>query len=90
MFLRIEAKNYRGLKEVSQPLNSFEILVGANASGKSTFLDVVEFLSDLMTDGLEAAVEMRTRNFHDLVWGREGNTFRFHVRAKLPPRSLSE
>jgi predicted ATPase len=65
MFLRIEAKNYRCLREVNQTLNPFEILVGSNASGKSTFLDVVAFLSDLVANGLEAAIETRTSNPHD-------------------------
>lgn len=79
MFTRIEAKNYRCLKEVSQPLNPFEILVGPNGSGKSTFLDVIGFLSDFATDGLIAAVERRTENFHDLVFGRSGASFQLSV-----------
>lgn len=43
MFRLIEAHGYRSLKSISQPLGSFEILVGANGSGKSTFLDVMRF-----------------------------------------------
>jgi predicted ATPase len=84
VFKRIEAKGYRCLKEVSQELRPFEILVGSNASGKTTFFDVVGFLSDFISDGLEAAVERRTANFHDLVWGRKGNTFELALRAALP------
>lgn len=84
MFKRIEAKGYRCLKEVSQELRPFEILVGSNASGKSTFLDVVGFLSDFISQGLEPAVERRTSNFHDLVWGREGDSFELAVCATVP------
>jgi predicted ATPase len=84
MFRRIEANDYRCLKEVSQPLKSFEILVGPNASGKSTFLDVVAFLGDFVRDGLENAVAVRTTNFHDLVWGREGTVFTLAVEAPIP------
>ncbi len=90
MFRLIEAKNYRCLKDVSQRLNPFEILVGANASGKTTFLDVVGFLSDFMSTGLEAAVEARTANFNDLTWGREGDSFQLDAWATIPPERRSE
>jgi predicted ATPase len=84
MFRRIEAFQYRCLRSVQQSLNSFEILIGSNASGKSTFLDVTAFLGTLVSEGLEAAVERRTANFHDLVWGREGDSFELAVEAWIP------
>jgi len=40
---KVEALGYRSLRYVSQALSPFQVLVGANASGKSTFLDVVGF-----------------------------------------------
>lgn len=70
MIRRIQALNYRCLRFVDVSLDRFHVLVGPNASGKSTLFDVVAFLGDLVSDGLEAAVEGRTRNFQDLVWGR--------------------
>ena len=71
MIRRIQALNYRCLRYVDVQLEgSFHILVGPNASGKSTLLDVIDFLGDLVSDGLEAAVDRRTNNFHDLVWDR--------------------
>ena len=70
MIRRIQALNYRCLRFVDVSLDRFHVLVGPNASGKSTLFDVVAFLSDLVSDGLDAAVEKRTRNFQDLVWGR--------------------
>jgi predicted ATPase len=85
VFRLIEAKRYRCLKDVRQELNPFEILVGANASGKSTFLDVIAFLGDFISDGLEASVESRTTNFHDLVWGRQMSVFEFLIQAQIPP-----
>jgi len=48
----------------------FQVLVGPNASGKTTFLDVISFLGRLVSDGLEAAIRDRTENFEDLVWRR--------------------
>ena len=64
-----------------------KILTGPNASGKSTLLDVVSFLSDLVRDGLVEAVEKRTRNFQDLVWDRPKGDMGFElaVEIELPP-----
>jgi predicted ATPase len=84
MFSLIEAMNFRCLRYVRQPLGSFHVLVGPNASGKTTFLDVVAFLRRLVADGLDAAVTERTQNFVDLVWGREGTGFQIAVEARIP------
>jgi len=53
---RVETLNYRGLRDVSQYLRPFEVLVGANASGKSTFIDVFALVRDFIHDGLDGAV----------------------------------
>lgn len=72
MIRRIQALNYRCLRYVDVDLEgSFHILVGPNASGKSTLLDVIGFLGDLVSYGLDLAVERRTNNFQDLVWERQ-------------------
>lgn len=71
MIRRIQALNFRCLRCVDVHLDgSFHILVGPNASGKSTLLDVIGFLGDLIRDGLDSAIDRRTRNFQDLVWNR--------------------
>jgi len=75
MITLIEALNYRCLKYIRQPLGPFHVLVGPNASGKTTFLDVVAFLGKLVSEGLDAAVYDRTNNFEDLLWRRYGNGF---------------
>jgi predicted ATPase len=84
MITKIEALNYGCLRYISQPLEQFQILVGPNASGKSTFLDVLKFLGTFVSKGLEAAIEERTRNFQDLVWGREGDFFELAIEALIP------
>lgn len=84
MIRRIEAMNYRCLRHVSVQLDAFHVLVGPNASGKSTFLDVMAFLGRLVSDGLDAAVEERTQNFYDLVWGRKNQRFELAVEAVIP------
>jgi predicted ATPase len=84
MIRLIEALNYRCLRHVRQPLEPFHVLVGPNASGKTTFLDVVAFLGELVSDGLDAALAERTNNFADLVFGRKGERFELAIEAAIP------
>ena len=51
MISLIEALNYRCLRYVRVPVRPFQVLVGPNASGKTTFLDVPAFLSDMIASG---------------------------------------
>lgn len=80
----IEALNYRCLRDVRRTSSSFHVLVGPNASGKSTFLDVVRFLSDLVSHGLESAISNRTENLQDLFWKRRGSLFELAVDMAIP------
>ena len=94
MIRRLQALNYRCLRYVDVPLDRFRVLVGPNASGKSTLFDALDFLGDLMRDGLDFAVNRRSKNFQDLVWNRPKNNLRFelavefdvpsHIRTRLP------
>lgn len=84
MFSQVEALNYRSLRFVRQSLGPFHVLVGPNASGKTTFLDVVSFLCDLVNDGLDSAVEKRTSNLRDLTWARKGDRFELALEAQIP------
>ena len=70
MIRRFQALNFRCLRHVDVDLDRFHLLVGANSSGKSSLFDAVAFVSDLVRDGLPSAVEKRTGDFRDLVWGR--------------------
>lgn len=83
MFTKVEASGYRCLKDVSQELRPFQILVGSNGSGKSAFLDVIAFLGEVVSNQLYQTIRPRTENFHDLVWGRDGNTFRLAIEASI-------
>jgi predicted ATPase len=84
MITRIEALNFRCLRYVSQSLERFHVLVGPNASGKTTFLDVVAFLGQIVAEGLDAAVGERTQNFEDLLWQRSGTAFELAIEAAIP------
>jgi len=84
MISLVEALGYRCLKYVRQPLGPFHVLVGPNASGKTTFLDVIGFLSQFVSEGLDAAIESRTNDFRDLVWGRKDVTFELAIESSIP------
>ena len=84
MITRIQAKHYRCLRYVDQNLGRFQLLVGANASGKTTFLDVVNFLGDLVSDGVETAVRNRAPTPQDLTWMRDKDGFELAIDARIP------
>lgn len=50
-FSRISLENWRNFSNVDVELQNRAFIVGANASGKSNFLDVFRFLRDLVTPG---------------------------------------
>ena len=92
MIRRIEALNYRSLQYISQELRPFQILVGPNASGKSTFLDVVALLSDFVRNGLEGALLFgmelgagRARSLDELIFNQRGDYFELAVEIEIPP-----
>ena len=84
MITLIEALNYRCLRYVQRPLKPFHVLVGPNASGKTTFLDVLGFLSDLVSEGLEVALSERTANPEELLFRRKGDRLELAIEARIP------
>jgi len=90
MISLVEALNFRCLRYLRQPLGQFHLLVGPNASGKTTFFEAVSFLGDFLRLGPEEAVCRRTSNFQDLVFGRRGESFELAVEATLPERIRAE
>ena len=56
---RIEVKNFKSFKELKINLGKFNTLIGANASGKSNFIQIFKFLMDIANFGLENAISMQ-------------------------------
>lgn len=88
MIRLIEALKFRCLRYVSGPVGDFQLLVGPNASGKSTYLDVVTLAGDLLRDGLNAVVA-RSPDVRDLVWLRESGRFELALELEIPEARLS-
>ena len=86
MIRRIEALNYRCLRYVNQELDDFQVLVGPNASGRTSFLDVVEFLGDLVSSGLDYAISNRSNNLQDLLWQKQGDGFELAIELQIPEK----
>ncbi len=92
--LRVEALDYRCLRYVDRGLGPFQILVGPNASGKSTFLDVVALLGDLLQTDLDTAIRGDTRlgiphrapDPRQLTWMGRGERFELAVELAIPSR----
>lgn len=44
---KIKIANFKSFKDVEVELGRFNVLIGANASGKSNFVQVFKFLRDI-------------------------------------------
>jgi predicted ATPase len=55
----IKVKNFKSFKELQVDLGKFNVLIGANASGKSNFIRVFEFLRDIGRHGLDNAISLQ-------------------------------
>jgi len=92
MINRIQALNYRSLRWVDCPISKFEVLVGPNASGKSTFLDVIGLLSDILKVGPAKAIYgdqrlgiiQRAGEPSQLCWMRTGQRFELAIESPIP------
>ncbi|MBP8952021.1 MAG: ATP-binding protein [Armatimonadetes bacterium] len=86
MITRLAAWGYKCLADVDVRVGPFNILVGPNATGKSTFLDVLGLLSDaLQRNGdIDAAIRSRARTVRELVWQQSQDWFDLAVEARLP------
>jgi predicted ATPase len=85
----IEVSNYRSLgADLRVNLGRLTALVGANGVGKSNVADLIRFLAEALSVGLEAAIA--SRHGIDVVrrWS-SGRPFNLSVRAELTEESFS-
>ena len=55
----IRVANFRSFEDQTFKLDSFNVAIGANASGKSNFISIFQFLKDLVNHGLDNAVSIQ-------------------------------
>jgi predicted ATPase len=57
---KIKASNFKSFDDVGEiKLGNFNVLIGANASGKSNFVQIFKFLRDISNYGLENAISLQ-------------------------------
>lgn len=91
MISSIRIKNFKGIRAMDlSGLGPLHVLVGPNSSGKSTFLDAIEFVRSCLESGPLKAVEERVPEFRDLTYMRKGGPIEIELwldlSASLPAR----
>lgn len=86
MIQRVWVRNFRMLESNRVDLGRFAVLVGRNASGKSTLMSALRFVSHVLSDGVERAVDMAIdgsgADFRDLCF-REDQPVAFAIAIRL-------
>jgi len=75
MIKKIQIKNFKSLAEISMSFEKFNCLIGMNGSGKSTVLQGLDFISQLMIGQVQDWLDNRGWSIHDLncKLRKEGN-----------------
>lgn len=68
MIRSVQTENFRMLPANAVDLGPFHVLVGQNATGKSTFLSALQFVADILSKGVTAAVRAMAPSFYDLCF----------------------
>lgn len=87
---RVEIERYGLLRSVKVDLDESAVLIGPNASGKSTLFDALAFIGDALRDGVPGAIASRGDSLKDLLWFGEGAFFAIAVELLLPPSLRGE
>lgn len=87
MLSLVEALNYRAIRYTRQVVDRFQVLVGPNASGKSTFLGIVDLMGTLVDwrDEIATPMSRLSPNFRDWTFMRAGGRVEFVIEAPIPP-----
>ncbi len=92
MLTRLEATYYRCFERLAIDVGQYQVLVGANGTGKTTLLDLPVLLGDLLRANNIALPFMEKRShlppragsLNELVFANRGNDFSFAVEARMP------
>lgn len=92
MITRIQAFNYRCFDRLDIKVDQYQVLAGANGTGKSTLLDIPLLLGEILSRGLAPAFlespsiagSPRAQSLQELVYYQQGDSFGFAIEADLP------
>ncbi len=83
MIRKLSISNYKSLDGVDLSLGNLVVLVGANASGKSSIVDALRFIQDSLTNSLSSAVGRRLGWQNILTRGKKSRErIRFDISVK--------
>ena len=83
----IKVSNFKSFDEVNVDLGRFNVLIGANASGKSNFINILQFLKDIAESGLDNAISMQGMDYiQNINIGASKNlSVELHIESKDEP-----
>lgn len=55
----IEVSNFKCFKHIKLDLNKFNVIIGKNASGKSNIINIIKFIKDMLTNGIDQAIDLQ-------------------------------
>ena len=59
IFLKhLKVENFKSFKNLDLTFKQFNVVIGANASGKSNFVQIFNFLKDIREHGLDSALSL--------------------------------
>lgn len=86
---RVRLRNFRSIRACDVELGNLVVLVGPNASGKSNFLDALQFTRDALHFRLDEALRMRD-GFSEVCCKSAEPSTQFSVRIDLAIRRRSD
>lgn len=87
----IQIHNYKSLRNITLSPTALSALVGPNASGKSNFVDALDFLGNVYRSGLEMAV-VRKGGYENICYRRarrSAGPIRFQVKVEIEWQDLN-
>ena len=76
---KVFANNYRSLVDLQLDLGPLTVLVGPNASGKSSIVDVIRFVLDAVRNDLEFAIDERHGISAIRRWSAKGRPYDIEI-----------
>ena len=56
---RIEVENFKCFNKIKLELKNFNVVIGKNASGKSNIINIINFIKDMLTKGIDEAIDLQ-------------------------------
>lgn len=80
----VRVKNFKALRDIEMnDIPGFAVLVGANGSGKSTFIEVFDFLKDCLKDNARTALQRRGGFDQVISRDRENEAIEIELRIEM-------